>query len=414
VNDRPDDHGEVTRVAVLTARGRGAIAVVRVWGERAVAIADSVFRPFRGSRLSNAPVGRLRLGRIGRGQGDEVLAVVMAGHPQEVEVQCHGGPAAIELVVEALVEAGAERSTPDRWVQDRSETPIRAAALSDLVRAPTFRAASLLLDQSTGALERELGGCLDSIRSGEDRSAAEVLTTLADRGKVGTRLLEGWKVVLCGRPNVGKSRLLNALAGYTRAIVSPSPGTTRDVVSVRTALDGWPVELADTAGLRQTDDEIENLGIELAGRWIASADLVIAVLDRSTSLKPSDRAVLELRGRRVLLVANKSDLPAAWDAAAIPGVGRGAIPISAERGDGLDRLIEAIVGQLVPSPPQPGEGVPFRSDQLQVIEQVSEALKAAGGRNRAMELIEQLLARREGSCVGASVKNRPGVGRGLP
>ena len=114
------------------------------------------------------------------------------------------------------------------------------------------------------------------------------LDALIERGALGLRLLSGWKVVLIGRPNVGKSRLLNALSGFRRAIVDELPGTTRDVVAFRTAFGGWPVELADTAGIRATPDEVEHLGIERAKEELRTADLVLLVLDRSEYLRPID------------------------------------------------------------------------------------------------------------------------------
>ena len=338
-------------IAVLTAPGRGAVAVVRVWGSGALAVADAAFRPLRGKRLGESPRGRLRVGRIGAGLGDEVVAVVIDGSPLEVEIECHGGSAAISMVVEAL-EAGGARLRPARaWARHSSGSPTRAEAEIALASAPTARVAEILLDQAEGVLDDELRRMLDSGRD----SALSMLDALIDRAKVGVRLLGGWRVVLAGRPNVGKSRLLNALAGYDRAIVDPSPGTTRDVVTVNAAFDGWPVELADTAGLRATTDPIEAEGVALARGRQRAADLVLVVLDRSGPLTDLDRAVLgEHPGAAV--VANKSDLPTAWDEAEV-----GALPVSAERGDGVERLIEAVADRLVPEIPPAGSGVPLRA-----------------------------------------------------
>ena len=125
----------------------------------------------------------------------------------------------------------------------------------------------------------------DTVRLGIER--------LLERERIGSRLISGWKVALAGRPNVGKSRLLNALAGYTRAIVDPMPGTTRDLVTVRTSMDGWPVELADTAGLRASADTIEAEGIRRARAYQAEADLRVLVLDRSEPLTKEDRDLIE-------------------------------------------------------------------------------------------------------------------------
>ena len=182
-----------------------------------------------------------------------------------------------------------------------------------------------------------------------------MLDGLIERATVGTRLVEGWRVVLAGRPNVGKSRLLNALAGYDRAIVAPTPGTTRDVVTATVALEGWPVELADTAGLRPTLDPIEAEGVAQARSRHREADLVVVILDRSVPLEGQDLVVLAGH-RGGLVVANKSDLPTSWDESE-----QGALAVSAERGDGVDGLVRAIADRLVPDPPPAGSGVPFRA-----------------------------------------------------
>ncbi len=237
--------------------------MVRVWGPRAREVADSVFRPVRGARLARTEPGRPRVGRIGVGLGDEVVAVVVEGDPPEVEIHCHGGPAPVALVVEALVAAGAERLQPVAWIRHVARSRIAAEAEVDLARAPTVRSAEVLLDQSQGALEADARRLIALARDAPLAALYEV-EALLRRAQVGLRLVSGWRVVLAGRPNVGKSRLLNVLAGFDRALVDPTPGTTRDVVAVRTAFDGWPVELADTAGLRTSEDAIEETGIARA------------------------------------------------------------------------------------------------------------------------------------------------------
>ena len=373
-------------VCVLTPEGRGAIAVVRVWGPGAIAAADAVFRPATGRRLAESRPGRPRFGRVGAGTGDAVVAVVIDADPPEAEIHGHGGPSAVALVVDALVAAGVERRQPSAWVRHAARSTTEAEARVDLARAPTLRAAEILLDQWHGALARELTE-IARLAGSDAAMADERLERLIARGSVGLRLTRGWTVVLAGRSNVGKSRLLNTLAGYERAIVSPTPGTTRDVVSLRTALDGWPIELSDTAGLRASADPVEAEGIALARAHQAGADLTLLVLDRSEPLTEVDRSLLR-EPSRALVVANKADLPAAWTP-----TDPATLTVSAERGDGLEWLVAAIVRRLVPDPPEPGAGVPFRPAQLRVLHAARASLHARDAITAAMSL---------GALAGAS------------
>jgi tRNA modification GTPase len=228
---------------------------------------------------------------------------------------------------------------------------IAAEAMVDLARAPTVRTAEILLDQWHGALERDL---CELTSPGSPDLVRRRIETLLARERMGSRLIAGWKVALAGRPNVGKSHLLNALAGYTRAIVDPTPGTTRDLVTVRTSMNGWPVELADTAGLRFSSDTIEVEGIHRARAYQSQADLVVLVLDQSQPLTAADCELMNIH-RAGLIVANKADLPAAWETE-----GRVSSKVSAETGEGIERLVDLVSNRLVPDPPPPGAGVPFR------------------------------------------------------
>jgi pantothenate kinase type III len=353
-------------LAVLTASGRGAIAVVRIWGPDAVSLADRAFRPARAKSLASSPVGQPRVGRIGEGLGDEVVAVIVETDPPEVEIQCHGGSAAVDLVVEALVASGGQIRPARAWAKYASGSTIQAEAALVLARASTAQVAGILLDQASGAFDRALCRLLEA----DESEALLMLDRLIERAKVGIHLTSGWRVVLAGRPNVGKSRLLNALAGFDRSIVDPTPGTTRDVVTTLAAFDGWPVELADTAGIRATLEAIESQGVTLARDRQRNADLVVVVLDRSEPLGPLDRSVL-FDHPNGLVVANKSDLPPAWDEVTI-----GALAVSAERGDGVARLVQAIARRIVPEIPETGSACPFRPVHLHRLRAIREALQS--------------------------------------
>jgi tRNA modification GTPase len=363
-----------TFVSRLTAQGRGAIAVVRVCGPRAIEIADAVFRQNRGVRLAETPRGVLRLGHIGQGPGDEVVAVVLEEVPPTVEVQCHGGEAAVSLVVEALQAAGANWFDAVSFGDQCWDDPFAHDALVDLARAPTLLTAEILLDQVHGALRRALHRLSPSIDEEPDRVLADI-ETLIRRSEVGLRLLDGWRVVIAGRPNVGKSRLFNALVGFARAIVDPTPGTTRDLVSFKTSFAGWPVELVDTAGLRETLDPIETIGIEHSRLEQRQSDLILLVLDRSLPLELID---LELVASNptALLVGNKSDLDPGWNDAEWSAGLHNMVFVSAETGEGLTDLIAAIVARLIALPQLPGAAVPFRAAHVSALLEIRASLIA--------------------------------------
>jgi tRNA modification GTPase len=243
----------------------------------------------------------------------------------------------------------------------------------DLASASTIRTAEILLEQVEGALDRELTDLFQEIVDCPS-SAIEHVDQLLERGGVGIRLLTGWSVVVMGRPNVGKSRLLNALAGYQRAIVDPTPGTTRDLISITTAFEGWPIAIFDTAGMRKTGDAIELLGIERAAQHRQTADLVLKVLNRSEPLQADDCELIASPGPAII-VANKGDLPRLWGAEEPALALRSFLTVSAERGDGLQKLIDEIVAHVIPRPPDSGAGVPFRPAHLEYLRRVRGALQ---------------------------------------
>jgi tRNA modification GTPase len=199
-------------------------------------------------------------------------------------------------------------------------------------------------------------------------SAKEIVTDLVRWTRLGRHLTEPYRVVVAGLPNVGKSSLLNALAGYQRSVVAPMPGTTRDVVTVRLAVDGWPIELADTAGLRAEADDLEAAGIEQAREAAAHADLCLWVLDPST--QPPGHVE---NSRTVIRVINKMDLRPAWDLDAVPD----AVRVSAVTGAGLANLCAAMAHRLVPEPPSPGTAVPFTPRLCDLVEEADCQLTLA-------------------------------------
>ncbi len=218
-------------------------------------------------------------------------------------------------------------------------------------------------------------GLAEAIDRQPGQALAEV-EALIKRGSVGLRLLSGWRVVIAGRPNVGKSRLLNTLAGFPRAIVDPTPGTTRDAVAIRTSLGGWPVELVDTAGLRVTNDALENLGIGISHREQEHADLVLLVFDRSEPLQAIDRRLVATTAKASCWSPTSRTLTRLGRPRISRIVTSPIMHVSAERGDGVLSLTATIVERLVRDPPPPGRAVPFRAAHLDNLYQVSANLLA--------------------------------------
>lgn len=326
-----------TAVSLLTPPGTGAVAVVEARGPRARDIARALFsKPL-------PEVGGFRFGTLA---GDEV--VLSATEPEAVEVHCHGGSRVARLVLDAFIAAGCEERTP-RPSDEGFEL---------LQSALTLRTANVLLDQLNGAFALEIQRLLALLES-EPTSAAEPLHRLAELGHfVGRYLVKPWRVVIAGPPNAGKSSLVNALAGFQRSVVSEVPGTTRDAVSVRVAFDGWPVELIDTAGMRDASG-LEAAGIEQARKELATANRLVWVLDATD---PNAR-VPELDCSQIV-VANKCDLPPACEI-------EGAIRVSALTGAGVAELARTIVADVPQVPP--GGAVPYTPRLIQLVCDASQA-----------------------------------------
>ncbi|MHB8898449.1 MAG: GTPase [Thermoguttaceae bacterium] len=385
------DLDNTVRVILLTPPGRGAVATVRVEGRGACALVDSLF-----SAASGRPVAELAPDRPAFGRfrlADNVYDEVIVRRPAEdaVEIHCHGGGAVVQRMMDLLTAGGARPLSPRHWLEATHPSPIVAAARDQLARATTLRAAAVLLDQFHGALDRHLEEILVQL-AGRDARAVTRIEGLLAVAPCGCHLATPWRVVVAGRPNVGKSSLVNSLVGYRRAMVHEEPGTTRDLVTATTALDGWPVELCDTAGLRDTEHPIERQGIQLALRRLESASLVLLVFD---SASPWTRQDAELCRRFPLalpvfnkhdLVQNSPQLP--------PGLPRPVdrLPVSARHGQGIDELVAAISHRLVPHPPPPGGPVPFLNAHVDALQTAATALDR-GDWSRAVEQVAHLLAR---------------------
>ena len=370
----------VCRASLLTPPGRGAVATIVVRGTAALPIVDQLFHAARRRPLSALPVDRIWFGQWAASVGDQGVGnqgvggrqtpaedvVVVRRGKEALEVHCHGGNAAPRRILADLEQSGCQIEDPWRELRLGSDPLIAAAAVA-LAQTRTRRTAAILLDQYQGALSRavrRVGECVD--RSDAPAARAE-LQSLCDRASVGTHLVRPWRVVLAGAPNVGKSSLINAALGYHRVIVFHQPGTTRDAILAGTALDGWPVELVDTAGLRESDCPIEVAGMVRSRDHARSADLVVLVFDGSRSWNSADQQLWR-RQSGALTLHNKCDLPLSNARDRPHGMW-----VSAETGQGVEQWLHAIVERLVPNPTQPGEAVPFTSRQVGLLNTAFEA-----------------------------------------
>ena len=377
-----------TFAACLTPAGAAAIATVAVRGPAAWEVVRRLFRPYTAASPLLPPQPQPRrtwLGRLGEAPAaaaaDEVVIAAKRIFPVPwVEIHCHGGQEVVRWLLEILAAEGVVVCPAGELDQRTADDPAQAAAAAALVHAPTVRTAAILLDQYHGAFSRAVNEARAALARGDTDTAGIVLGSLAAYADLGRHLTNPWHVAVLGAPNVGKSSLVNALAGYQRSVVAPTPGTTRDVVTTLISVDGWPVELADTAGLGDATRQLEEQGMALARSAASKADLCLWILDASA---PPVWPRWPLPSVRV--VVSKTDLLPAWDLTAAATASH----VSARTGQGIDALCNALATWLVPNAPVSGVAVPFTPDLAQAIEHPREAV-AAGRIAEARVLLEDL------------------------
>ncbi len=361
------EHTGNDSLCVATPIGRGAVATIIVEGPAALNNVSKYFAPAAGKPLDSFPLNRIVFGRWTSAESRTEELVVCRRAPDVVEIHCHGGRVAVDVISQALLQDGCQLVDWRQRLRSADANAIASEALIALAATRTERTAAILLDQYRGALSREIQQIIAAIESGELESASAHLERLNQRAKLGLHLTTPWRVVLAGPANVGKSSLVNALLGFERAIVFDQPGTTRDVLSSHTAFDGWPVELSDTAGLREDGDQLEAAGISFARDRIAAADLVVLVFDGSLAWSRDDEQMLDVSSNS-LIVYNKCDLPTH------DGPRPNGWHVSALQGEGLHELTAEIVRRLVPVAPQCGDAIPFLPRHLSAINIASDLL----------------------------------------
>ena len=352
-----------TICARLTPAGRGAVAVIGLHGENADSVLEQCFRPAQGAAFSQAQVGKIVYG-IWQSTGEDLI--VTRRSSDHFEVHCHGGNTACAAILKSLHEFDVREVSAAEYAQSFDDSWSVSTRLA-LAESTTVKTAKILLEQT-----RILPAAIDQMKRLIDSNETEAAIALAEKilrwSDFGIHLTQPRSIVLCGQPNVGKSSLVNAIVGFQRAIVHHVAGTTRDVVSQITAIDGWPVELKDTAGLRGAEGPIEAIGIEKARSEIASADFKICVFDFSHPWTRRDQDLVVSIDPH-LIVYNKTDL-AGEDLSKIERPT--GLKTSVETGQGIDTLVETIGSQLVPELPEPGQAIPVTvSQQRKLIELVS-------------------------------------------
>jgi tRNA modification GTPase len=373
--------------AVSTAIGEGGIGIVRLSGPKAVGIADQIFEGIKGRCVRDIASFQAGYGRIvdpaAKAAIDEVLVLVMRApksytREDVVEIHCHGGPVPLRKILDLTLTYGARLAEPGEFTKraflNGRLDLTQAEAVIDIIRSKTDASLKMAVGHLAGHLSEKIRGMRHEIlrmiahleaaidfpeEDIEQIAASEVaemlkpviqdVDGLLSTAQTGRILREGLQTVIIGKPNVGKSSLLNALLREKRAIVTDIPGTTRDVIEEYLNIRGIPLKIVDTAGIRETADIVERIGVEKAREFVAGADLLLLLLDASTPLTPEDREVLSLLpGRQAIVLVNKSDLPVSLEMEEVARLieDRQLIRISVLEGTGLAELEQAIVDRV--------------------------------------------------------------------
>lgn len=383
--------------ARLTAPGRGAVATIRVCGD-VVPVAhdpegrtasqtrwESLFHAANGRSLCEQPLRKIVFGRWGRDNAEDLVICRIA--MDQLEIHCHGGEAAVQRVLCDLANAGCRIVDWREQVVSTADR-IEAECLDVLSRTTTSRTCRIALELANGVL-RGAFIRLASIAGNDDPHVVREVGELLRWSDFGQHLCVPWSVVLTGRPNVGKSSLINALLGYERAIVFDEPGTTRDVVTAETAIDGWPIVLSDTAGIRDQPGDLEAAGIQLARQRVQSADLRLILVDLGMPPTADDESLFHT-WPDALVVGHKSDLPNCWRDRLPPG----SVCVSSVTSAGIVELQQQIVKRLIPVIPQPKTPMPITLRQIHCLKQVRQATSI----NDRQQAIDQLVGSSDSSA----------------
>ena len=372
-----------TICAIATPIGEGGISIIRISGNNALDMASSIFRPKNKQDIKNMKTYTMRYGNVINAENNEIVDDVILSYMKGpysytgenvVEINCHGGVVATNRVLNEIVKAGARLSEPGEFTKraflngkiDLSQ----AEAVIDIIRAKTELSMKSAIMQSKGSLSKEIGelrkyllnvlalieyavdfteddediiddNLLFQIKDGINKTIERIKKLLknADEGKI---IRDGLNMVIVGKPNVGKSSLLNALLKEKRAIVTDIPGTTRDIIEEYINIDGIPVRIIDTAGIRDTEDTVEKIGVERSKEKIEEADLVVLMMDSSREVDDEDKLIIDaVKDKKYITLLNKIDLNRKISDDIIGNL-RNIIEISAKNEIGIDNLKDKI------------------------------------------------------------------------
>lgn len=369
-----------TIAAISTGMTSSGIGIIRISGPEAIAIADKVYDSRSGKKLEDMLTHTIHYGFIRDGKEfiDEVLVMLMRGPrsftaEDTVEINCHGGVYAMNRILELVIRNGARPAQPGEFTKraflngriDLSQ----AEAVIDVINAKNEYALKSSVSQLKGSVLKviknirekiiyhiayiesalddpehiSLEGYPEQLEEQVDQWKKKIHTLIAS-AENGKRMKEGIKTVIVGKPNAGKSSLLNVLLGEERAIVTDIAGTTRDVLEEQMSLSGISLNIIDTAGIRSTEDVVEKIGVKKAKTYAQDADLIIYVVDSSTGLDENDEEIMEMiRGRKAIVLLNKMDLDCVTTEEDIKKyLDKPVIPVSAKEEQGIDRLEQTV------------------------------------------------------------------------
>ncbi|MBQ7873934.1 MAG: tRNA uridine-5-carboxymethylaminomethyl(34) synthesis GTPase MnmE [Oscillospiraceae bacterium] len=404
-----------TIAAISTPLSASGLGVIRISGEEAVSIGEKMFRPFKGGKELHTLAGySCAYGRVFDAEGDidEAVATVFLAPKSytgenTVEFSCHGSPALLKRVLRAALDAGAGLAGPGEFTKrallNGKMTLTQAEAVMDMISAKSASAGKAALVVRDGALYKKIRSVTEKLTELETHLAAwsdypeedveelseehleavlkesdAVLKRLMETYDIGKVIREGATTVIAGKPNVGKSTLMNLLSGRDRSIVTEIAGTTRDVVEESVLVGDIPIRLLDTAGLRDTEDAVEKIGVDMANTEIERCDVVIAVFDSSRPFDDTDFELIEkLKSRPAVAVINKSDLETLADIEAVKNGFEHVVVISAANGDGEEEFRRALSMVLKTADLDPAEPVMANERQLDCVRRGKKAIGEA-------------------------------------